>query len=162
MLKCLRIRSSRRRPLLAYHFFLRRILCSIHRYSLTHSLSQSLRNRYPDPLIKPNDTVKFNLTTGKIESFVSMDVGSLVMITKGRNCGRMGTLVSKEKHPGSFNIAHIKDVAGNSFATRLDNCFRVGSTTAKGEFETMIDMGYLKGKKLTIIQEQEKRMKKSA
>jgi len=118
--------------------------------------------RYPDPLIKPSDTVVYNIETGKIQSFSSMDVGSLVMITKGRNCGRMGTLVSKEKHPGSFNIAHIKDVSGKAFATRLDNCFRVGSVSDKGDFKTMIDMAHLNGKKLTIIQEQEKLMKKSA
>lgn len=118
--------------------------------------------RYPDPLIKPSDTVKFDLNSGKIVSFASMDVGCVVMITKGRNCGRMGTLVSKEKHPGSFNIAHIKDAKGQSFATRLDNCFRVGEVASDGKYKMLIDMGHLEGKKMTIIEEQEKFMKKSA
>ena len=81
------------------------------------------------------------------------------MITKGRNCGRIGTLSHIERHPGSFNIASIKDAAGNTFATRLDNCFRVGTTTATGDFEYMIDMGRLTGNKKTILQEQQKFMK---
>ena len=70
------------------------------------------------------------------------------MITKGRNCGRIGTLMNKEKHPGSFNIAHIKD-AGNTFGTSTTLPHR--NTTADGSFEFMIDMGRLTGKKLTII-----------
>lgn len=115
--------------------------------------------RYPDPLIKPTDTIKFDLVSKKVVSFASMDVGCAVMITKGRNCGRIGTLMNKEKHPGSFNIAHIKDQGGNTFATRLDNCFRIGSTEADGEFKMMIDMGRLTGRKLTIIQEQDKKFK---
>ena len=115
--------------------------------------------RYPDPLIKPNDTLVYNLETKKIEKFSSLVVGSTVMVTKGRNCGRIGTLMNSEKHPGSFNIAHIKDSAGNTFATRLDNCFRIGTTKADGGFEYMIDMGRLTGKKLSIIQEQQKMLK---
>lgn len=40
------------------------------------------------------------------------------MITGGRNLGRVGTVVSRERHPGSFDICHIKDSQGHSFATR--------------------------------------------
>lgn len=116
--------------------------------------------RYPDPKIKISDTIKYNLKTGKIVSFAKMDVGSLVMVTKGRNCGRMGTLVNKERHPGSFDIAHIKDRAGVSFATRLNNCFLVGRVNTKGDFETMLDMGRLTGIKMTIQQEADKRFGK--
>merc|ERR1719230_1847492 len=107
-----------------------------------------------------SDTIKYNLKTGKIVSFAKMDVGSLVMVTKGRNCGRMGTLVNKERHPGSFDIAHIKDRAGVSFATRLNNCFLVGRVNTKGDFETMLDMGRLTGIKMTIQQEADKRFGK--
>ena len=31
--------------------------------------------RYPDPLIKVNDTVRINIATGKIEEFVKFDSG---------------------------------------------------------------------------------------
>jgi len=31
--------------------------------------------RYPDPLIKVNDTVRVNIATGKIEEFVKFDSG---------------------------------------------------------------------------------------
>lgn len=40
------------------------------------------------------------------------------MITGGRNLGRVGTVVSRERHPGSFDICHIKDSQGHTFATR--------------------------------------------
>jgi len=40
------------------------------------------------------------------------------MITGGRNLGRVGTVVSRERHPGSFDICHIKDAQGHTFATR--------------------------------------------
>merc|ERR1719264_1441054 len=32
------------------------------------------------------------------------------MITGGRNTGRVGTIMSRERHPGSFDIVHVKDV----------------------------------------------------
>merc|ERR1740117_1812463 len=120
--------------------------------------------RYPDPLIKVSDTVKYTLKTGKISSFAKLEVGSACIVTKGRNCGRIGTLIQKERHPGSFDIAKIKDKTGATFCTRLENCFRVGSssTNADGKitFKYMIDMGYLNGVKATIIQEAEKKFGK--
>jgi len=45
-------------------------------------------------------------------------VGQLVMVTGGRNQGRVGTIFSKEKHKGSFDICHVKDAQGHDFATR--------------------------------------------
>ncbi|KAG5456883.1 MAG: ribosomal protein S4 X-linked, partial [Olpidium bornovanus] len=41
--------------------------------------------RYPDPLIKVNDTVKFDLETGKITDFVKFETGNVAMATGGRN-----------------------------------------------------------------------------
>ena len=56
--------------------------------------------RYPDPLIKVHDTVKLDLETGKIVDFFKFDIGQQVLITGGRNTGRIGTVVSREKHKG--------------------------------------------------------------
>ena len=44
--------------------------------------------------------------------------GNLAMVTGGHNLGRVGTITHREKHPGSFDIVHIKDTLGHSFATR--------------------------------------------
>jgi small subunit ribosomal protein S4e len=74
--------------------------------------------RYPDPHVKVNDTVRLNLATNKIEDFVKFDSGNLVMITGGHNLGRVGIITSRERHPGSFDIVHVKDAANNTFATR--------------------------------------------
>lgn len=65
-----------------------------------------------------NDTVMFDIETGKIKDFIKFDVGQLVMVTGGRNQGRVGTIFSKEKHKGSFDICHVKDAQGHDFATR--------------------------------------------
>jgi small subunit ribosomal protein S4e len=35
--------------------------------------------RYPDPLIKINDTVRINIATGKIEDFVKFDSGKFAL-----------------------------------------------------------------------------------
>jgi small subunit ribosomal protein S4e len=63
--------------------------------------------RYPDPDVKVNDTVKVDIATG--------------------NTGRVGQLMHVEKHEGSFDIVTIKDVKGNTFATRLENLFVIGA-----------------------------------
>ena len=54
--------------------------------------------RYPDPAIKVNDTVKLNLDNNKIETFVKFEVGNLCMITKGRNTGRIGTIIRRDRY----------------------------------------------------------------
>jgi small subunit ribosomal protein S4e len=75
--------------------------------------------RYPDPHIKVNDTAVVDITTGKITDYVKFDQGNLCMIIGGRNMGRVGIVGHRERHPGSFDIVHIKDAAGHTFATRL-------------------------------------------
>lgn len=85
--------------------------------------------RFPDPEIKPNDSVKVNIKTGKVEKkedFVKFENGNLAMINGGNNIGRVGTIVHRERHPGSFEIVHLKDAANHSFATRLQNVFVIG------------------------------------
>jgi len=49
------------------------------------------------------------------------------MMTGGHNLGRVGIVTHRERHPGSFEIIHIKDSQGHTFATRykqslLNNC----------------------------------------
>jgi small subunit ribosomal protein S4e len=74
--------------------------------------------RYPDPAIKVNDTVKFDLEQNKITEFVKFDTGNIVVITGGRNMGRAGVIVHREKHVGGFDIVHVKDALDRTFATR--------------------------------------------
>jgi small subunit ribosomal protein S4e len=82
--------------------------------------------RYPHPSIRKHDSVKFNLKTNKIEETIKFGVGSLIMVTGGKNLGRVGQLKSVEKHDGSDSIVHIEDIAKNSFTTRIDNIFVIG------------------------------------
>ena len=74
-----------------------------------------------------NDTVKIDLSTGKITDFIKFDTGTIAMATGGRNMGRVGVVTHRERHDGGFNIVHIKDAIDNEFATRETNVFLIGS-----------------------------------
>ena len=74
--------------------------------------------RYPDPSIKVNDTIKYDLEQGKITDYVKFDTGNIVMVTGGRNMGRAGVIVHRERHIGGFDIVHVKDSLDRTFATR--------------------------------------------
>ncbi|KAI9675028.1 MAG: hypothetical protein M1817_001434 [Caeruleum heppii] len=107
--------------------------------------------RYPDPAIKNNDTVKIDLTTGKITDFIHFDTGVIAMATGGRNMGRVGVITHRERHDGGFNIVHIKDAIDNSFATRESNVFVIGRE------KPWISLPKGKGVKLTIAEERDRR-----
>jgi len=113
--------------------------------------------RYPHPDVKVNDTVKVNLASGKIEDHIKFGVGNLVMITAGRNLGRVGLLKSIEKHPGSHGIVYVEDLAGKTFATREENVFTVGS--GKKALVTLPRGG---GIKLSILDEKQQKEKRRA
>ncbi|KAH0882634.1 hypothetical protein HID58_058730 [Brassica napus] len=104
------------------------------KYALTYRIF-----RYPDPLIKPNDTIKLDLEENKIVEFIKFDVGNVVL--------------NREKHKGSFETIHIQDSTGHEFATRLGNVFTLGKGT-----KPWASLPKGKGIKLTIIEEARKRL----
>jgi len=84
--------------------------------------------RYPDPEISVADTVKIDISEGgKILDHIKFEVGNLAMATGGFNNGRVGVISHLEKHPGGFDIVHIKDAKDHTFATRIQNVFVIGS-----------------------------------
>lgn len=62
--------------------------------------------------------------------------GNLCMVTGGANLGRIGVITNRERHPGSFDVVHVKDSTGNSFATRLSNIFVIGKVMTRGNILT--------------------------
>merc|ERR1711918_274857 len=82
--------------------------------------------RYPDPLVKVNDCVKVDLATGKMTDLIKFETGASVVVTKGKNNGRIGVITSRDKHPGGFDIINVKDTKGRQFATRIGNIFCIG------------------------------------
>jgi len=112
--------------------------------------------RYPDPAVKVNDVVKIDIESGKITQHFKFESGSLVMITKGRNTGRVGTIVHIEHHPGSFDIISVRDASGHAFSTRSENVFVIG----KGEPAVSLPKG--KGIKLSILEERDVIARKKA
>ena len=53
-------------------------------------------------------------------------LGNLAYVTGGNNIGRVGTILHRERHLGSFDIVHIKDAHGKQFSTRISNIFVIG------------------------------------
>jgi len=121
-------------------------------YAVTHD-GRTLR--YPDPDVKPNDTVRLDIATGKMLDHVKFEAGNVVMISGGKNIGRVGTIVSRERHPGSFEIIHVKDAVGHTFCTRLSNVFAIG----KGS-KPWISLPKGNGIALNIIEDRTARMNK--
>lgn len=109
--------------------------------------------RYPDPAIKVDDVVKVDIATGKIVDFIKFETGKLAMITKGRNTGRVGTVLHVERHPGAFDIVTVRDATGNTFSTRQENVFIIGNGS-----ESTVSLPKGNGVKISIIEEREKIM----
>ncbi|XP_068819156.1 small ribosomal subunit protein eS4, X isoform-like isoform X1 [Capricornis sumatraensis] len=109
--------------------------------------------RYPDPLIKVNDTIQTDLETGKITDLIKFDAGNLCIVTGGAHLGRISVITNQERHPDSLDLVHVKDVNGNSFATRLSSIFVIG----KGN-KPWISLPRGKGIRLTIAEERDKRL----
>jgi len=113
--------------------------------------------RYPDPDIKVNDTIRYDLKESKVTGFIKFDTGNVVVITGGRNMGRTGTIVHRERHIGGFDIVHVKDVLDRTFATRLTNIFVIGEGS-----KPWISLPKGKGVKLTISEERDQRRRAKA
>merc|ERR1711916_65880 len=111
--------------------------------------------RYPDPDVKVNDTIKFDINQKKIIDRISFSTGNLAMVTGGRNLGRVGIITHFERHPGSFDIVHLRDARGQNFVTRSGNVFTIG----KGSV-SLVSLPRRKGIKLSIIEERDRREKK--
>ena len=76
------------------------------------------------------------------------------MLTGGRNQGRVGTLVHKERHVGGYDIVHVRDVLDREFATRLSNVFIIGDGA-----KAAVSLPKGGGVKLSISEERDQRRK---
>jgi small subunit ribosomal protein S4e len=115
--------------------------------------------RYPDPNTKVLDTVKIDLETMRPVEVIKFEIGCQVYCNSGRNKGRIGILTSRDRHPGMFDIVHVRDLAGNNFATRLKNVFVIG---AGGKTKTSITLPKGKGVKLSVAEERDRRFASAA
>jgi len=109
--------------------------------------------RYPDPLVKIHDTIQLDIATGKIVDFIKFENGNLCMVTGGHNLGRVGTVTNRERHPGSFDIVHIKDSTGHVFATRLNYVFIIGKAN-----KAYVSLPKGNGIRLSIAEERDQRL----
>ncbi len=130
-------------------------------------------------MIKVHDTIRLDITTSKIIDNIKFEPGNVCMVTGGRNTGRVGTIMNRERHPGSFDIVHVKvhlqlpsrtwilflqvklfefqDANGHTFATRLAYIFVIG----KGS-KPYISLPKGGGIKLTVAEERDKRLQQKS
>jgi len=111
--------------------------------------------RYPHPDINQYDSVKLNLVTNEVDGVLKFDNGAAVFVSGGNNIGRVGVLQHIEAHAGSYDIAHVKDSVGHTFATRKDNIFIIG----EGK-NSLITLPKKNGIKQTLIEARDERMGK--
>merc|ERR1739847_32751 len=64
--------------------------------------------RFPDPAVRVHDSVQVDIATGKIQDTIRFDTGNLCMITGGANSGRVGTIMSRERHQGSLTLFTLR------------------------------------------------------
>jgi len=110
---------------------------------------------YPDPLIKIDDTIVYDLRDKKIKDYINFEAGNIAKITSGANQGRIGIITQIEHHAGAHDIVRLKDTAGNLFATRAKNVFVIG----KGS-KSYISLPKGRGVKLTAAEERDRRLAK--
>jgi len=115
--------------------------------------------RYPDPKTKVLDTIKIDLESMRPTGLIKFEIGCQVYCTLGKNKGRIGILVSRDRHPGMFDIVHVRDLAGNSFSTRLKNVFAIG---AGGKSKTEVTLPKGKGVALSITEERDRKFQERA
>jgi len=115
--------------------------------------------RFPNPEISVYDTIKLDIATGQVVDHCKFETGNLCTVTSGNNVGRVGVIVHRDRHIGGFDIVHVRDSRGQSFATRIGNIFMIG----KGK-NPWISLPKEKGISLTPLEEkharQEQRKKK--
>jgi small subunit ribosomal protein S4e len=109
---------------------------------------------FPDPKIKRGDSVVVDLENGKIKESIRFKPGCIAMVTAGGNTGRVGEVVSREKHPGSFDIVHLKDSTNATFATRIDNVFVIAANAK----EPIVSLPREKGIRLSLVEERFRKM----
>lgn len=131
--------------------------------AVTHITTHDGRTvRFPHPDVQVHDTVRFNLETQEIDrsignglesSYLKMTNGNMCLVTRGNNIGRVGTLIHRDRIPGSFDMVHLKDKSGASFCTRLKNIMVIGLGDKK-----WISLPRCDGIRLSNIDDRKKRM----
>jgi len=119
-------------------------------YAVTHD---GRTIRYPDPEVKANDTIKYDIEAGKISGHIKFDSGNLCMATGGRNIGRVGVITHRERHLGGYDIVHVRDALDHEFATRIGNIFVIGEGN-----KAWVSLPKQKGIKLSITEERDRRL----
>ena len=94
------------------------------------------------------------MLTGEIESVIKFENFCTVFITGGNNIGRVGTMLSVEHHPGSYEIVHVKDSKGHTFSTRLSNAFVIGT-----DKKPVITLPKGNGVAISLTEERNQRLK---
>lgn len=121
--------------------------------AVTHD-GRTIRCIHPE--VKAGDSLRLDIETGKVIEFLKFEIGNLAMITGGHNVGRVGTLLSIERHPGSFDLVHLRDGTGKTFSTRSSNVFIIGIGS-----KNYVSLPKDKGIRKSIMEDRSERLAKN-
>merc|ERR1712224_4242 len=107
--------------------------------------------RFPDLMVKANDTVVLDISSNTIMETIKFETKNLAIVTHGHSAGRIGLVISLDKHTGAHTIVIIRDAIGRNLMTRKENVFVLGT----GD-QPKISLLKSKGVRWTILQEQQK------
>lgn len=103
-------------------------LCKVKRSLCTKGIfiwwPMMLAHPLPNPLAKVNDTIQIDGETGKITD-LSLTLVTCA-VTGGVESGKNWCDYQTVETSDSFDVLHMKDANGNSFATWLSNIFIIG------------------------------------
>jgi small subunit ribosomal protein S4e len=109
--------------------------------------------RFPHPEIEVGDTIKYDLANHKILEWIKNDAGNTCFAVGGNNIGRVGQISHIERHIGGYDIVHVKDANGKTFATRKSNIFIIGAGK-----KPLITLPKDQGLALSILEERKRKM----
>ena len=112
------------------------------------------RLRYCSPNLAIGDTVVLDMKENKVTETIKGKVGRIAMVTGGANRGRIGEVTHIDRHPGAFDIAHLKDENAHEFVTRLGNIFFIVNNAK----DIPITLPKAKGLKQNVVTEREEKM----
>ncbi|EIJ89100.1 small subunit ribosomal protein S4e [Nematocida parisii] len=83
--------------------------------------------KYADPSIKIGDSIKFDLESGEVQGFYSLEVGKTAYAFRGKNLGCVGIIREIKVHISGFSISILEDLNGRMYTTRTDNLMVIGN-----------------------------------
>ncbi|MEN2495951.1 MAG: 40S ribosomal protein S4 [Marteilia pararefringens] len=110
-------------------------LCKVLSRKVNHDNIPSIQThdgthlRFIHPMIRVNDTIRYDFVQKKIVEILPQKIGQTVMAIDGNNSGRIGVLTNIDKALNRNHSVTVKDARDKTFVTRLENIMVIGDSS---------------------------------